>query len=71
MGTFRRYVRYSTRPQIRREEASIEEVLDLLNSCAGSNCEECDWEYRWINGKIYDEYSVTLYRILDFIVIEG
>lgn len=67
MGTFRRYMRYSTRPQVRREEASIEEILDLLNSCAGSDCEECEWNYRLIDGKIYNEYSVTLYRILNFI----
>lgn len=67
MGTFRRYMRYNAYPQIRREEASIEEVLDLLNSCAGNDCEECEWEYHLVDGKIYNEYSVTLYRILNFI----
>ena len=37
-----------------KRECSAEEIVDLLNDCAGYDCYDCVWHYVAENGKIFE-----------------
>ena len=49
--TFRKYVLNKVIEEI---EVPLEEIVNLLNDCAGNDCYECEWEYVVKDGKIYE-----------------
>ena len=61
--TFRKYVKVQKVVTETFEEVSIEDLVDLLNSCAGDDCYNCDWEYRVIDGKPYEVYKWYSYKV--------
>ena len=50
-NTFKKYVKLEK--EIVYEEKTIEEIIDFLNSLAGEDCWEGNWEYKVINRKPY------------------
>lgn len=55
--TFTKYVKVKMVKHEFFEEVSVEDLVNLLNSCAGDDCYNCDWEYRVINGKPYEVFK--------------
>lgn len=51
-STFRKYIKLEK--VISKNEVSIEEIVELLNNCAGNDCYYCDWQYEVIDGKPYE-----------------
>jgi hypothetical protein len=37
-----------------KEERTLEEIVGLLNSCAGDDCYCADWQFEVIDGKPYE-----------------
>ena len=64
MKTFRRYAQVEETVVEIRDETSLQDVLDLLNSCAGDDCYYCDWNYQLIDGKIYNVKHITYYKMI-------
>lgn len=62
--TFRRYVDVELLEWEELTEVSLEKVVALLNSCAGDDCWGCDWEFRAIDGKVYEVDKLSAYRII-------
>lgn len=52
-GTFRKYV--TLKKEVSYEEHTIEEIVEMLNDCAGEDCYCCSWTYVVRDGKPYKE----------------
>lgn len=64
VSTFHRYRKeMNIEKVIIEEEWSLEKVIELLNSCARSDCYEADWFFSLKDGKIV-ESSKEAYRFL-------
>lgn len=50
--TFRRYVLTEV---LEYEEVALENVVELLNDCAGEDCYDCNWHYVVRDGKVFKE----------------
>lgn len=50
--TFKKYVLTEV---LEYEEIALEDVVELLNSCAGADCYECNWNYVVRDGKVFKE----------------
>lgn len=50
--TFRKYVLTEV---LEYEEIALEDVVELLNSCVGADCYECNWNYVVRDGKVFKE----------------
>lgn len=62
--TFKKYVEIEYINKEKLVEVSIEELVDLLNSCAGDDCWGCNWEYRVIDGKPFEMFEIHSMRII-------
>lgn len=51
--TFDTFKKYALEQVIVRTEVNLNEVVALLNDCAGNDCYDCDWFYEVIDGKVY------------------
>ena len=64
-GTFRKYaLAKETEIKTIKTEVALEYVVELLNSCAGTDCYDCDWQYVVENGKVYEVDFFTLYTMV-------
>lgn len=51
-GTFCKYIKLEKIKH--QEERTLEEIVGLLNSCAGDDCYCADWQFEVIDGKPYE-----------------
>lgn len=51
--TFETFRKYALEQVIVRTEANLNEIVALLNDCAGNDCYDCDWLYEVIDNKVY------------------
>lgn len=47
-----------------KTEVSLEDLVEMLNSCAGNDCYGCDWHYVVENGKAYDVATYEYYKMV-------
>lgn len=53
--TFDTFKKYVLTEVLEYEEVALEDVVELLNSCAGEDCYECNWNYVVRDGKVFKE----------------
>ena len=61
-STFAKYACTSYTKTI-KTEYTLQEVLNMLNACAGDDCYECEWHFIEENGRIYDVEEITVYKV--------
>ena len=63
-NTVRKYTKYMQRIEQKLTEYTLDEVLEKLNACAGEDCYYGSWDFRQIDGKIYDVESYMIYTLM-------
>ena len=53
--TFETFKKYVLTEVLEYEEVALEDVIELLNDCAGEDCYECRWHYVVRDGKVFKE----------------
>ena len=61
-STFAKYACTSYTKTI-KTEYTLQEVLNMLNACAGDDCYNCSWHFIEENGKIYNVEEITVYKV--------
>ena len=61
--TFRKYVTVDKVFNSHAEPISLEELVDLLNSCAGDDCYDCRWDFQIIDGQVFDVIAEERYIV--------
>ena len=63
--TGRTFVQYACKSSTKtvKTEYTLQEVLKMLNACAGDDCYNCEWHFVEEGGKIYDVEEITVYKI--------
>ena len=59
-STFKKYVKLEAIEH--KEEKTLEEIVEILNSCAGEDCYGAKWEYRVIDNKPYEVWTSYLWK---------
>ena len=62
-GTFKKYA-LTKEIKVVKTEVSLENLVEMLNDCAGNDCYDCDWHYVVENGKAYEVNTFTYYRMV-------
>ncbi len=59
-STFKRYAKLVK--ETIKTEYTLEEIVNLLNDCAGSDCYGADWDFKVIDNKVYEIDTVYRWR---------
>lgn len=64
--SFDTFKKYALTKEIKtvKTEVSLEDLVEMLNGCAGADCYDCDWQYVVENGKAYEVNTFTYYRMV-------
>ena len=63
--TFKKYALVKEAvPKVVKREASLEELVAMLNDCAGNDCYGCDWHYVVEDGKAYEVEYFDCYKMI-------
>lgn len=64
-NTFRKYaLAGETEVRTIKTEVSLENLVEMLNDCAGNDCYGCDWHYIVENGKAYEVDFLYYYKMV-------